>query len=150
MRPVRHGTLWLAVAKKPYSPENWNLVKRDLNKLSFIWDQTCIIRFIYDFSQISENSNLVLDMASGRSDDFPSSSDEEEDFFASFTVEEIGQIRQYRQRRWEQESLRDGNEEIDSLIDQQPQESPSNSDVEVFADDSNEESGESSNELLVM
>ena len=40
MRPVRHGTLWLAVAKKPYSPENWNLVKRDLNKLSFIWDQT--------------------------------------------------------------------------------------------------------------
>ena len=88
-------------------------------------------------------------MASRRSDDFPSSSDEE-DFFAGFTAEEIGQMRQDRQRRWEQESLRDGNEEIDSLIDQQPQESPSNSDVEVFADDSNEESGESSNELLVM
>ena len=89
-------------------------------------------------------------MAAGRSDEFSGSSDEEEDFFAGFTVEEIGQMRQDRQRRWEQESLRDGNEEIDSLIDQQPQESPSNSDVEVFADDSNEESGESSNELLVM
>ena len=74
-------------------------------------------------------------MASGRSDDFPSSSDEEEDFFASFTVEEIGQIRQYRQRRWEQESLRDADEEIDAVIDQQPQESKSNSEVEGFADD---------------
>ena len=66
---------------------------------------------------------------------FPGSSDEEEDFFASFTVEEIGQIRQYRQRRWEQESLRDADEEIDAVIDQQPQESKSNSEVEGFADD---------------
>ena len=36
------------------------------------------------------------------------------------------------------------NEEIDTLIDQQHQESPSNSDVVVLADDGDEESGESS------
>ena len=35
-------------------------------------------------------------MAPGRSDDFP---DEEEDFFAGFTIEEIGQMRQDCQRR---------------------------------------------------
>ena len=40
-------------------------------------------------------------------------------------------------------------EEIDALIDQQPQESASNSDVEVFADDGDEESGESSDEETV-
>lgn len=85
-------------------------------------------------------------MGSGRSDDFPGSSDEEEDFFAGFTVEEIGQMRQDRQRRREQELLRDVDEEIDALIDQEPQESASNSDVEVFADDGDEESGESSDE----
>ena len=84
-------------------------------------------------------------MASGRSDDFPGSSDEE-DFFAGFTVEEIGQMRQDRQRWREQELLRDVDEEIDALIDQEPQESVSNSDVEVFADDGDEESGESSDE----
>ena len=85
-------------------------------------------------------------MASGWSDDFPVSSDEEEDFFASFTVKEIGQMRQDRQRRQEQELLRDVDEEIDALIDQEPQESVSNSDVEVFADDGDVESGESSDE----
>jgi len=37
-------------------------------------------------------------------------------------------------------------EEIEAFIDQEPQESPSNSDVEVFADDGNKESSESSNE----
>ena len=84
-------------------------------------------------------------MASRRSDDFPSSSDEE-DFFAGFTAEEIGQMRQDRQRRREQELLRDVDEEIDALIDQEPQESPSNSNVEVFADDGDEESSESSDE----
>ena len=68
-------------------------------------------------------------MASGWSDDFPSSSDEEEDFFASFTVEEIGQMRQDRQRRREQELLRDVDEEIDAFIDQEPQESASSSNV---------------------
>ena len=87
-------------------------------------------------------------MGSGRSDDFPGSSDEEEDFFAGFTVEEIGQMRQDRQRRREQELLRDVDEEIDTLIDQEPQESASNSGVEVFADDGDEESGESSDEGL--
>ena len=68
-------------------------------------------------------------MASGRSDDFPGSSDEEEDFFAGFTVEEIDQMRQDRQRRRQQELLRDVDEEIDALIDQEPQESASNSDL---------------------
>ena len=85
-------------------------------------------------------------MASGRSDDFPGSTDEEEDFFAGFTVEEIGQMRQDRLRRREQELLRDVDEKIDALIDQEPQESVSNSDIEVFADDGDEESGESSDE----
>ena len=55
-------------------------------------------------------------------------------------------MRQDRQRRREQELLRDVDEEIDALIDQEPQESVSNSDVEVFADDGDEESGESSDE----
>ena len=82
-------------------------------------------------------------MASGRSNEFLGSSDEE-DFFAGFTVKEIGQMRQDHQRWWEQESLRDVDEEIEALIDQEPQESPSNSDVEVFADDGDEESSESS------
>ena len=86
-------------------------------------------------------------MASGRSDDFPGLSDEEEDFFAGFTVEEIDQMRQDHQRRRQQELLRDVDEEIDALIDQEPQESASNSDVEVFTDDrGNEESGKSSDE----
>ena len=78
-------------------------------------------------------------MASGQSNVFPGSSDEEGDFFAGFTVEEIGQLRQDRQRRQQQELLRDVDEEIDALIDEEPQESASNSDVEVFADDGDEE-----------
>ena len=55
-------------------------------------------------------------------------------------------MRQDRQRRREQELLCDVDEEIDALIDQEPQESVSNSDVEVFTDDGDEESGESSDE----
>ena len=86
-------------------------------------------------------------MASGGSDGLSDSSDEEQDLFASFTVEEISEMRQDRQRRREQGSLRDVDEEIDILIDQQPQESASNSDVEVFVDDGDEESSESSDEL---
>jgi len=58
-------------------------------------------------------------------------------------------MRQDRQRRREQGLLRDVDEEIDALIDQQPQESASNSDVEIFADDGNEERGESSDEETV-
>ena len=88
-------------------------------------------------------------MASGRSDEFPGSSDEE-DFFAGFTVEEISQMKQDPQRRREQESLRDVDEEIDALINQQPQESASNSNVEVFADDGGEENGESSMRKLLV
>lgn len=53
-------------------------------------------------------------------------------------------MKQDRQRRREQESLRDVDEEIDALINQQPQESASTSNVEVFADDGGEENGESS------
>ena len=85
-------------------------------------------------------------MASGGSDGLSDSSGEEQDFFAGFTVEGISEMRQDRQRRREQGSLRDVDEEIDILIDQQPQESASNSDVEVFVDDGDEESGESSDE----
>ena len=61
------------------------------------------IHFVCDFSRIFENNNLVLNMASGGADEFPGSSDE--DFFTGFTVEEIGQMRQDRQRQREQESL---------------------------------------------
>ena len=118
-----------------------------MHKISFETKLTRI-HSIYDFSQIFENNNLVLNMASGGSDEFLGSSDEE-DFFAGFTVEEIGQMRQDRQRQREQESLRDVDEEIDALIDQQPQESASYSDFEVFADDGDEESGESSDEETV-
>lgn len=60
-----------------------------------------------------ENNNLVLNMASGRSDEFPGSSDKE-DFFAGFTVEEISQMTQDCQRRREQASLRDVDEEINT------------------------------------
>lgn len=55
-----------------------------------------------------ENNNLVLNMASGRSDEFPGSSD------AGFTVEEISQMTQDCQRRREQASLHDVDEEIDT------------------------------------
>lgn len=50
----------------------------------------------------------------------------------------------------QQESLRDVDEEIDALINQQPQESASNSNVEVFADDGGEENGESSMRKLLV
>ena len=99
---------------------------------------TFYLRFFTKFwKQFSSN------MASGWSDEFPGSSDEE-DFFARSTVEEISQMKQDRQRWREQESLRNVDEEIDALINQQPQESASNSNIEVFADDGGEENGESS------
>ena len=60
-------------------------------------------------------------MASGGSDGLSDSSNEEQDFFASFTVEEISEMRQDCQRQREQGSLRDVDEEIVILIDQQPQ-----------------------------
>ena len=87
-------------------------------------------------------------MASGRSGEVPVSSDEEEELFAGFTVEEIGQIRQDRQRRRDQELLRDNDEEIEAFLDREPQETDNNSDVEVFADSDGdvEDSSESTDE----
>ena len=87
-------------------------------------------------------------MASGRSGEVPVSSDEEEELFAGFTVEEIGQIWQDRQRRRDQELLRDNDEEIEAFLDREPQETDNNSDVEVFADSDGdmEDSSESTDE----
>ena len=81
-------------------------------------------------------------MASGRSELVSFWSDEK-DFFAGFTIKEIRQMCQDRQRRGEQESL-DG--QIEAMIDLQPQENSNNSDVEVFAGDKEEDGAESSNE----
>ena len=47
------------------------------------------VRFFTNFSI----NILVFDMASGRFDDSPVSSGEEQEFFSGFTIEEIGQIR---------------------------------------------------------
>ena len=74
-------------------------------------------------------------MASGRSDEFPVSSDEEEEeMFAGFTVEEIGQIQQDHQRWRSQELLCEKDGEMEAFLAREPQETDNNSDVEVFAD----------------
>ena len=86
-------------------------------------------------------------MASGRSNDFSDSSEDERDFFAGFTIEEVAQVRQQRETRREEENLRDVDEEIDQIIDLQPQENGNSSDVELFADeDEEEEDAEDSDE----
>ena len=85
-------------------------------------------------------------MASGQSDELPSSSDDEENFFAGFTVEEISHIRQDRKRRQEQDLLRNVDNEIEALIEQQAEENGNNSDIDAIADDDEGNSGEDSNE----
>ena len=46
-------------------------------------------------------------MASGQCNNAPLSSDEEEEIFAAFTVEDVAELRQRRQRRLEQDLLED-------------------------------------------
>ena len=113
---IRHGTLWLAVAKKPYSPENWNAVKHDLFKIIFHLrpnSQKYVLFTIFD---------KFLNATHG--------------FWLSWWISrfirwrrrrilcwEISQMRQDRQTQREQELLCGVDEEIDALIVQQPQES---------------------------
>ena len=85
-------------------------------------------------------------MASGRFDDSPVSSGEEQEFFAGFTIEEIGQIRQDRQTRPEQHLLRDVDDQIEDFFDLQPQERGSDSDVDLYASEEEEDGEESSDE----
>lgn len=60
-------------------------------------------------------------MASGRSNDFFDHLDEEQEIFAGFIVEEVADIRQQRQRQIEQQMLRGVDEEIDRILDAEPQ-----------------------------
>lgn len=78
-------------------------------------------------------------MASGRIDESQNSSDEEQVVFAGFTIEEIGNIRQARQTRQEQNLLRDVDSEIEDFFDLRLQERGSNSDVELYASGEEEE-----------
>jgi len=55
-------------------------------------------------------------------------------------------MRQDHQRQQEQESLYNVDAEVEALIDEQPRESPSNSDVKVFAESVEESSGSSNEE----
>lgn len=79
-------------------------------------------------------------MASGRIDESQNSSDEEQVVFAGFTIEEIGNIRQARQTRQEQNLLRDVDSEIEDFFELRSQERGSNSDVELYASGEEEES----------
>lgn len=85
-------------------------------------------------------------MASGQSDKLPTSSDDEKDFFAGFTVEEISHIRQDRERQREQQLLCNVDDEIEALIDLQAEENGNNSDTDAIADDDEENSSKDSNE----
>ena len=85
-------------------------------------------------------------MASGRIDESRVSSDEEQEVFAGFTIEEIGDIRQARQTRQEQNLLRNMDGEIEEFFDLRPQERGSNSDVELYASEEEEEGDEESSD----
>ena len=85
-------------------------------------------------------------MASGRIDESHISSDEEQEIFAGFTIEEIGDIRQAHQTWQEQNLLRNMDGEIGEFFDLWPQERGSNSDVELYASEEEEVDEESSDE----
>lgn len=85
-------------------------------------------------------------MASRSFDENHASSDEEQELFAGFTIEEIGQIMQDRQARPDQQRLRDVDDQIEEFLDVRPTERGSNSDVELYASEEEEESDESSDE----
>ena len=55
-------------------------------------------------------------MASGQCNNAPLSSDEEE-IFASFSVEDVAELQQRRQRRLEQDLLEDVDREIKEFMD---------------------------------
>ena len=91
-----------------------------MHKLSFHLRPNSLFYGHYDFSRIFQQNVLVLDMATGRIDESQVSSDEEQELFAGFTIEEIGKIRQARQTRQEQNLLRNVDGEIKDFFDLQP------------------------------
>ena len=85
-------------------------------------------------------------MASGTFDESQFSSDEEQEVFAGFTIEEIERMRQARQARLEQNSVRNVDDEMEDFYDLRSQERGSDSDVELYASEEEEESDESCDE----
>lgn len=81
-------------------------------------------------------------MASHRFDDASRSSDEEEEIFPGFTLEEVAEIRQERQRRQQENSLRDVDWEIEEIFDFGEHEGGTNSDVEIFGNEEEEQDDE--------
>lgn len=81
-------------------------------------------------------------MASGEFNNASISSDEEEEIFAGFTVEEVAELRQRRQRQLEQD-LRADVEEFKELG---AHERGTDSDVELFASEDEGEEEEESND----
>lgn len=83
-------------------------------------------------------------MASGRIDESQFSSNEEQEVFAGFTIEEIDKIQQARQTQQEQNLLHNVDGKMEDSLDLPSQEKGSNSNVEVYAKEE-EESNKSSN-----
>ena len=85
-------------------------------------------------------------MASGRIDESQVSSDEEQEVFAGFTIEEIGDMRQAPQTRQEQNLLHYVDGKIEDFFDLRSQERGSNSDVELYASEEEKVDEESRDE----
>ena len=74
----------------------------------------------------------------------PLSSDKEEEIFASFSVEDVAELQQRRQRRLEQDLLEDVDREIEEFMDLGAHKRGTDSDVELFgSEDKGKEEEES-------
>ena len=114
---------------------------------AFILDQTHYSTFtVWFFTSFFQKHVLVLDMASGRIDESQLSSDEEKEVFASFTIKGIEKMQQAHQARQEQNLLRNVDDDRKDFFNLRSQERGSDSDVELYASDEEEESDESNNE----
>ena len=82
-------------------------------------------------------------MDSERIDESQFSSDEEQEVFAGFTIEEIDKIQQAHQTQQEQNLLHNVDGEMEDSLDLPSQEKGNNSNVEVYAKEE-EESNKSS------
>ena len=85
-------------------------------------------------------------MASGRIDESQLSSDEEQEVFAGFTIKGIEKMQQAHQAWQEQNLLHNVDNDRKDFFNLRSQERGSDSDVELYASDEEEESDESSNE----
>ena len=84
-------------------------------------------------------------MASGKFNNAPLSSDEEEEILAGFSVEDVAELQQ-RRRRLEQDLREDVDREIEEFMDFGAHERGTDSDVELFSSkDEGEEEEESNN-----